>query len=199
MLRQITSKPCLSHPQFIFTIKAKNSYSCIILPYIVQTQVSNLQAQVGQLLKQLHNERSEPKATTPAFSKQTMDRRGFFKCADCFNLSQRRWDIPTSESMSAEFTIDEVLRSKPGEIQIGLDFSPTTGTFAAMMRERNNLRPKGLLWVDRFFCTKDGTKLYLDEFPRLGYKKLIWRIVPKTDQRADELFFSAILEKPSRS
>lgn len=44
---------------------------------------------------------------------------------------------PTSESMSAEFTIDEVLRSKPGEIQIGLDFSPTTGTFAAMMRERN--------------------------------------------------------------
>ncbi|KAL9424513.1 hypothetical protein AB3S75_031604 [Citrus x aurantiifolia] len=117
--------------------------------------------------------------------------------------------------MSAEFTIDEVLRSKPGEIQIGLDFSPTTGTFAAMMRERNvtivpatlnleapfneNLRPKGLLWVDRFFCTKDGTKLYLDEFSRLGYKKLIWRIVPKTDQRADELFFSAILEKPSRS
>lgn len=39
--------------------------------------------------------------------------------------------------MSAEFAIDEVLRSKPGEVQIGLDFSPTTGTFAAMMRERN--------------------------------------------------------------
>lgn len=66
-------------------------------------------------------------------SKETMDRRG----ADCFNLSKRGRAIPMSESMSAEFTIDEVVRSKPGVIRIGLDFSPATGTFAAMMRESN--------------------------------------------------------------
>ncbi|KAJ4707260.1 S-adenosyl-L-methionine-dependent methyltransferases superfamily protein [Melia azedarach] len=200
-------------------------------------------------------------------SNETTDRRGFFKCADCFNLSKRGWDSPTNESNSAEFTIDEVLRLKPGEIRIGLDFSPTTGTFAAMMRERNVtiasatlnlgapfnevialrgllplyisvgsrlpffdntldivhstlfldgwigtqllqfvlfdwnrvLRPKGILWVDRFFCKKDDMKLYLDEFSRLGYRKLLWRIVPKTDKLGNELFFSAVLEKPSRS
>ncbi|GAV87399.1 Methyltransf_29 domain-containing protein [Cephalotus follicularis] len=199
-------------------------------------------------------------------SSKTMDRRGFFKCADCFNLSKRGWDTPTNESISAEFTIDEVLALKPGEIRIGLDFSPTTGTFAAMMRERNVtiasatlnlgapfsevialrgllplyvsinsrlpffdntldivhstmfldgwinmellqfvlfdwdrvLRPKGLLWVDRFFCKKDDMKLYLDEFTRLGYRKLLWRVAPKNDKLQDELFFSAVLEKPAR-
>ncbi|TXG57678.1 hypothetical protein EZV62_015507 [Acer yangbiense] len=199
-------------------------------------------------------------------SNQTIDRRGFFKCVDCFNLSTTGWDIPTNDTVSAEFTIDEVLLLKPGEIRIGLDFSPTTGTFAAMMRERNVtiasatlhlgapfnevialrcllplyisigsrlpffdntldivhstlfldgwiglhllqfvifdwdrvLRPKGLLWVDRFFCKKDDMKLYLEEFARLGYKTLLWRVVPKTDKLGDELFFSALLEKPSR-
>lgn len=199
-------------------------------------------------------------------SNETVDRRGFFKCADCFNLSKRGRDIPTNESISADFTIDEVLALKPGEIRVGLDFSPTTGTFAALMRERNVtiasatlnigapfnevialrgllplylsigsrlpffdntldivhstlfldgwigmellqfvlfdwdrvLRPKGLLWVDRFFCKKEDTKLYLDEFTRLGYKKLLWRVVPKTDKLGDELFFSAVLEKPTR-
>ncbi|THG03362.1 hypothetical protein TEA_010347 [Camellia sinensis var. sinensis] len=40
-------------------------------------------------------------------------------------------------SLSAEFTIGEVLSLKPGEIRVGLDFSPTTGTFAAIMREKN--------------------------------------------------------------
>ncbi|KAJ0099115.1 hypothetical protein Patl1_21664 [Pistacia atlantica] len=60
------------------------------------------------------------------------------------------------------------------------------------------LRPKGLLWGDRFFCKKEDMKLYLDEFSRLGYRKLPWRVVPKTDKLGDELFFSAVLEKPSR-
>lgn len=200
-------------------------------------------------------------------SKGPVDRRGFFKCTDCFNLSKQAWNVPTNESVSAEFTINQVLRLKPGEIRIGLDFSPTTGTFAAMMRERNVtiasatlnlgapfneaialrgllplyisvgsrlpffdntldivhstlfldgwigiqllqfvlfdwdrvLRPKGLLWVDRFFCKKEDMKLYLDEFSRRGYRKLLWRVVPKTDKLGDELFFSAVLEKPSRS
>ncbi|KAJ4849031.1 hypothetical protein Tsubulata_038060 [Turnera subulata] len=199
-------------------------------------------------------------------SNETKDRRGFFKCGDCFNLSKRGWDVPTNETISAEFTIDEVLALKPGEIRIGLDFSPTTGTFAALMRERNVtiapvtlnlgapfnevialrgllplylsigsrspffdntldivhstlfldgwigvellqfvlfdwdrvLRPKGLLWVDRFFCRKEDMKMYLDEFLRLGYKKLLWRVLPKTDKLGDELYFSAVLEKPIR-
>ncbi|GKV16975.1 hypothetical protein SLEP1_g27535 [Rubroshorea leprosula] len=192
--------------------------------------------------------------------------RGFFKCASCFDLSKRGWEVQEKESTTAEFTIDEVLRLKPGEIRIGLDFSPTTGTFAALMRERNVtiasatlnlgapfnevialrgllplyvsvgsrlpffdntldiihstmfldgwigiellqfvlfdwdwiLRPKGILWVDRFFCKKDDMKLYLEEFSRLGYRKLLWRVVPKTDKLEDELFFSAVLEKPVR-
>ncbi|KAA3459148.1 S-adenosyl-L-methionine-dependent methyltransferases superfamily protein [Gossypium australe] len=186
---------------------------------------------------------------------------------NCFDLSKRGWEIPTNQSTSAEFTIDEVLRLKPGEIRIGLDFSPTTGTFAALMKERNVtiasatlnlgapfnevialrgllplylsigsrlpffdntldivhstlfldgwmglnllqfvlhdwdrvLRPKGLLWVDRFFCKRDELKMYLDEFSRLHYKKLLWRVVPKTDKLEDESFFSAVLEKPLRS
>jgi hypothetical protein len=41
-------------------------------------------------------------------------------------------------------------------------------------------------------------KLYLDEFESLSYKKLLWRVVPKTDKDGDELFFSAVLEKPIR-
>ncbi|KAJ6936451.1 hypothetical protein NC652_011229 [Populus alba x Populus x berolinensis] len=199
-------------------------------------------------------------------SNETGGRRGFFKCADCFDLSKRRWEIPTNESVSAEFTIDQVLALKPREIRIGLDFSPTTGTFAALMKERNvtiasatlnlgapfnevialrgllplylsigsrlpffdntldiihstlfldgwigkellqfvlfdwdrALRPKGLLWVDRFFCSKEVMKLYLDEFASLSYKKLLWKVVPKTDKDGDELFFSAVLEKPIR-
>ncbi|PON82077.1 LOW QUALITY PROTEIN: hypothetical protein TorRG33x02_220720, partial [Trema orientale] len=70
-------------------------------------------------------------------SKETTDKRGFFKCADCYKLSKRGWDIPMNESLSAKFTIDEVLSLKRGEIRIGLDFSPTTGTFAALMKEHN--------------------------------------------------------------
>ncbi|CAN1839144.1 Probable methyltransferase At1g29790 [Linum perenne] len=202
-------------------------------------------------------------------SNESNGRKGFFKCGDCFNLTKRGWDVATTNNdsaKSAEFTIDQVLGLRPGEIRIGLDFSPTTGTFAALMRERGVtiasatlnlgapfnevialrgllplyvsvgtrlpffdntldivhttlfldgwigvellqfvlfdwdrvLRPKGLLWVDRFFCKKEDMKLYMDEFERLGYKKLLWRLVPKTDKLGDELFLSAVLEKPTR-
>lgn len=200
------------------------------------------------------------------FANETIGKRGFYKCSDCFDLSKRAWEVPTKESESAEFTVDEVLKLKPGEIRIGLDFSPTTGSFAAIMREKNVtiasgtinlgapfnevialrgllplyisigsrlpffdntldiihstlffdgwigmellqfvlfdwdrvLRPKGIIWVDRFFCKTEDMKMYLNEINRLGYKKLLWRVVQKTDKEGGEQFLSAVLEKPAR-
>lgn len=65
-------------------------------------------------------------------SKETLGQWGFFKCYECFNLTNKWWELPTNESISDEFTIDEVLSLKPGKIRIGLDFSPSTGTFAVL-------------------------------------------------------------------
>ncbi|KAJ8748957.1 hypothetical protein K2173_013395 [Erythroxylum novogranatense] len=72
-------------------------------------------------------------------------RKGFFKCADCFNLSDHempRWikhvDLNTTiTNVTTDFLIPEILGIKPGEVRIGLDFSVGTGTFAARMREFN--------------------------------------------------------------
>lgn len=71
-------------------------------------------------------------------------RKGFFKCADCFNLSDHempRWikkvKLDPNMNLTADLLIPEVLSIKPGEIRIGLDFSVGTGTFAARMREFN--------------------------------------------------------------
>lgn len=70
--------------------------------------------------------------------------KGFFKCADCFNLSHHempRWiqliNLDPSSNLTSDFLIPEVLDIKPGEIRIGLDFSVGTGTFAARMTEFN--------------------------------------------------------------
>ncbi|GLU00693.1 hypothetical protein SLE2022_180410 [Rubroshorea leprosula] len=70
--------------------------------------------------------------------------KGFFKCADCFNLSGHelpRWikqgNLDPETNQTADFLIPDVLEIKPGEIRIGLDFSVGTGTFAARMREFN--------------------------------------------------------------
>ncbi|KAG9445509.1 hypothetical protein H6P81_011637 [Aristolochia fimbriata] len=71
--------------------------------------------------------------------------KGFFKCADCFNLTHHempRWMEPTTPpdpttNFTSDFLIPDVLNIKPGEIRIGLDFSVGTGTFAARMREFN--------------------------------------------------------------
>ncbi|OWM64287.1 uncharacterized protein LOC116193215 [Punica granatum] len=70
--------------------------------------------------------------------------KGFFKCADCFNLighEKPRWVKPvyidSSTNQTVDFVIPEVLAIKPGEIRIGLDFSVGTGTFAARMWEFN--------------------------------------------------------------
>uniref|UniRef100_A0A7N0UKR4 S-adenosyl-L-methionine-dependent methyltransferase superfamily protein n=1 Tax=Kalanchoe fedtschenkoi TaxID=63787 RepID=A0A7N0UKR4_KALFE len=67
--------------------------------------------------------------------------KGFFKCADCFNLNHHekpRWMVtdPTTNT-PADFLIPQVLALKHGEIRIGMDFSVGTGTFAARMREFN--------------------------------------------------------------
>ncbi|PON32696.1 S-adenosyl-L-methionine-dependent methyltransferase superfamily protein [Parasponia andersonii] len=68
-------------------------------------------------------------------------RKGFFKCANCFDLANHempRWvqQANTSDN-AADFVAHQVLDIKPGEIRIGLDFSVGTGTFAARMREFN--------------------------------------------------------------
>ncbi|OVA16934.1 putative S-adenosyl-L-methionine-dependent methyltransferase [Macleaya cordata] len=71
-------------------------------------------------------------------------KKGFFKCADCFNLvdhEKPRWikhvNLDPNLNTTSDFLIPEVLNIKPGEIRIGLDFSVGTGTFAARMREFN--------------------------------------------------------------
>ncbi|WCJ22689.1 S-adenosyl-L-methionine-dependent methyltransferases superfamily protein [Euphorbia peplus] len=70
--------------------------------------------------------------------------KGFFKCADCFNLTVHefpRWmehvNLTQNTNLTADVLIPEVLNIKPGEIRVGLDFSVGTGTFAARMRDHN--------------------------------------------------------------
>lgn len=194
--------------------------------------------------------------------------KGFFKCADCFDLAgheSRRWTgNGDNDTSTAEFSVDKVLGLKaPGEIRIGLDFSPGTGTFAALLQARNVtivtatlnlgapfnemialrglvplhvsvnqrlpffdntldivhstlfldgwiemelmefvvfdwdriLRPGGILWIDRFFCSNEDIEGYLGVFRKLGYKKHVWIVKPKLDKRGGEVFFSAVLEK----
>ncbi|KAK1440486.1 hypothetical protein QVD17_06313 [Tagetes erecta] len=58
------------------------------------------------------------------------------------------------------------------------------------------LRPGGLLWVDRFFCNRKDLDDYMYMFLQFRYKKHKWVIAPKSK---DEVFLSALLEKPPRS
>lgn len=60
------------------------------------------------------------------------------------------------------------------------------------------LRPGGLLWIDSFFCLKEDLEDYLEAFKMLRYKKHKWVVVPKLDKDDQEVFFSAVLEKPPR-
>lgn len=64
-------------------------------------------------------------------------KKGFFKCAECFNLLGHEFPRWIQPNLTSDFTIAEVLDLKRGEIRIGLDFSVGTGTFAARMRERD--------------------------------------------------------------
>ncbi|KAL8155509.1 putative methyltransferase At1g29790 [Apium graveolens] len=58
------------------------------------------------------------------------------------------------------------------------------------------LRPGGLLWIDRFFCKKKDIDDYMYMFLQFRYKKHKWITYPKSK---DEVFLSAVLEKPPRS
>ncbi|KAI3975172.1 hypothetical protein MKX01_020573 [Papaver californicum] len=138
-------------------------------------------------------------------------KKGFFKCADCFNLTHHempRWIQPVALdprlNTTADFLIPEVLKIKPGEIRIGLDFSAGTGSFAARMREFNVTIVTatinfGAPFSEMFLLLKHDLRNYLETFKILGYKKHKFVVVPKLDKDDDrEVFFSAILEKPPR-
>ncbi|XP_049348658.1 probable methyltransferase At1g29790 [Solanum verrucosum] len=58
------------------------------------------------------------------------------------------------------------------------------------------LRPGGLLWIDRFFCNRRDVDDFMYMFLQFRYKKHKWAISPKSK---DEVYFSALLEKPQRS
>ena len=58
------------------------------------------------------------------------------------------------------------------------------------------LRPGGLLWIDRFFCSRKDLDDYIYMFLQFRYKKHKWAIAPKSK---DEVYLSALLEKPSRA
>ncbi|ONK80513.1 uncharacterized protein A4U43_C01F18630 [Asparagus officinalis] len=60
------------------------------------------------------------------------------------------------------------------------------------------LRPGGILWIDSFFCLEKDLDDYLFAFGMLRYKKHKWIVVPKVDKNGNEMFFSAVLEKPGR-
>lgn len=191
-------------------------------------------------------------------------KRGYSKCTGCFEMEKEKLKWVTNSSLSVDFLISDVLRIKPGEIRIGLDFGIGTGSFAARMREQNVtivstainlgapfsemialrglvplyvslnqrlpffdntvdlvhtsglmdgwidlllldfilydwdriLRPGGLLWIDRFFCSKKDLDDYLFMFQQLRYKKHKWAFAPKS---MDEVYLSALLEKPPRA
>ncbi|XP_028803448.1 uncharacterized protein LOC114758564 [Neltuma alba] len=64
-------------------------------------------------------------------------KRGYSKCVGCFEMEREKLKWVTNSSVLADFLITDVLRIRPGEIRIGLDFGIGTGTFAARMREHN--------------------------------------------------------------
>ncbi|KAM7274033.1 hypothetical protein ACFE04_028697 [Oxalis oulophora] len=58
------------------------------------------------------------------------------------------------------------------------------------------LRPGGLLWIDKFFCNRKDLDDYMYMFMQFRYKKHKWVVSPKGK---DEVYFSALLEKPPRA
>ncbi|GAB4835816.1 hypothetical protein Ancab_000732 [Ancistrocladus abbreviatus] len=58
------------------------------------------------------------------------------------------------------------------------------------------LRPGGLLWIDKFFCNRSDLDDYMYMFLQFRYKKHKWVLSSKSK---DEVYLSALLEKPPRS
>ncbi|KAF0903364.1 hypothetical protein E2562_026913 [Oryza meyeriana var. granulata] len=58
------------------------------------------------------------------------------------------------------------------------------------------LRPGGLLWVDKFACARKDLDDYMYMFLQFRYKKHRWVVSFKS---RDEVYLSALLEKPPRS
>ncbi|KAH7543053.1 hypothetical protein FEM48_Zijuj02G0142400 [Ziziphus jujuba var. spinosa] len=58
------------------------------------------------------------------------------------------------------------------------------------------LRPGGFLWIDRFFCNRKDLDDFMYMFLQFRYKKHKWVTSPKSK---DEVYFSALLEKPPRA
>ncbi|CAM6100620.1 unnamed protein product [Calypogeia fissa] len=104
------------------------------------------------------------------------ERKGFFKCSECFNLERHekpKWMEVTGLSMEADFLLEEVLSFKPGEIRIGLDFSVGVGTFAARMREHNITIASATLNLgapfNEFIALRGLLPLYLSVNQRLPF------------------------------
>ncbi|KAI4310955.1 hypothetical protein MLD38_035897 [Melastoma candidum] len=57
------------------------------------------------------------------------------------------------------------------------------------------LRPGGILWIDRFFCSRKDQDDYMYLFLQFRYKKHKWSVYPKSDT---QVYLSAVLEKPLR-
>ncbi|KAJ7533829.1 hypothetical protein O6H91_13G066700 [Diphasiastrum complanatum] len=62
------------------------------------------------------------------------------------------------------------------------------------------LRPGGLFWLDRFFCTEDQFQgIYAPMIEKMGYTKIKWVTGKKLDRNGvknKEIYLSALLEKP---
>uniref|UniRef100_A0A0E0MB78 Methyltransferase type 11 domain-containing protein n=1 Tax=Oryza punctata TaxID=4537 RepID=A0A0E0MB78_ORYPU len=65
------------------------------------------------------------------------------------------------------------------------------------------LRPRGLLWIDHFWCRRpDLAAVYQPMLRRLGYKTLKWAVADKTTPAAapgpkhDDVYLTALLQKP---
>lgn len=58
------------------------------------------------------------------------------------------------------------------------------------------LRPGGLLWIDKFFCSRKDLDDYMYMFLQFRYRKHKWVVSFKSK---DEVYLSALLEKPPRT
>jgi len=62
------------------------------------------------------------------------------------------------------------------------------------------LRPGGLFWLDHFFCMRPQLDSdYVPLIDKLGYKRLKWVVGDKSDRGTEEVYLSAVLEKPTEA